>query len=177
MWQRLDRVAGGGFLLICVDIKYNQITPPLAQYLARSEVKAIQLVRKSPLAHYFSGRLHTWRGENPDRAATGEVPVYRFVPYVYAEQKREVLAFLNRFSWLAGHLVTYEGLTAGEDIRLMPARHSKALCEFLDVEEREMTTDFEKEAPPDYLAHLRGVPPYLARQQYVRDDAGRWEVQ
>jgi len=158
MHARLSRVSGGGFPWICVDIKYNQITAPIAEWMAEPQVKVIQLIRRNMLAIYFSGQLHTWRGEHPKCAAKGEIPTFQFEPRVYAEQRREIAEHMRRCGRLADLTLSYEDLTGGNNVKRMPDQYSRVICDLLCIEYAPMITDFDKEGPSSFLDHLNGVP-------------------
>jgi len=159
-------------LWTCVDVKYNQLSAPLARWMARDEVRVIQLVRRDTLAIYFSGALHTWRGEHPEQAAAGEVPPIRFDRSIYDEQVHEIGAYVERYAPLADLVLYYERLTGGSNVKAMPVEYSTAICDLLGVEHAPMSVDFDKDAPPCFLRHLAGVPLELAQQSarcYLED--------
>jgi hypothetical protein len=154
----IDRVAHGADV-ICVDTKYNQITPPLEEYLARPEVKVIHLIRRDRLAAYFSGALHTWRGEGHEGE---EIPIFDFDLSVFNEIEEEVTLHQRRLGYLTNLQLCYEDLThRGRDTTILPDWASRGICNLAGVDVCSLTTPLGKEAPVHYLCYLAGVPLWL----------------
>lgn len=154
MRKTILRVACGADV-ICLDCKYNQISPSLEAFLQRPDVKVIHLVRRDRLAAYFSGALHAWRGQRPD---AGEVTTFRFMPDVYREIEEFVQAHQRRLGYLTDLKLYYEDLTHNKDTVLLPIWASRMICDLVGVVHRPMTTSYGKEAPVNYRDYLTGVP-------------------
>lgn len=154
MRQGILRVACGADV-ICLDIKYNQISPPLEAFLQRYEIKVIHLVRRDRLAAYFSGALHTWCGQHPE---AGEVPTFCFILDQYREIEEEVQAHIRRLGYLTDLKLYYEDLTHNEDTNAVPMWASRMICDLAQVDVRQLFAGYGKEAPADYRKHLEAVP-------------------
>jgi len=153
----VSRVSGDAEV-ICLDTKYNQISPPLEAFLHRPEVKVIHLVRRDRLAAYFSGALHTWRGQYPD---ADEVPTFCFLLDQYRAIEEEVERHKHRLGYLTDLRLYYEDLTNNEDTLVLPERASRMICDLAGVDVRQLTAPSGKEAPVDYMQYLQGVPANL----------------
>jgi len=154
MRNRFSRVSRGAEV-ICLDTKYNQISPPLEAFLAQHQVKVIHLVRRDRLAAYFSGELHTWRGQHPD---AGELPTFCFLLDQYRAIEEEVEMHKRRLGHLTDLRLYYEDLTNNKDTLVLPERASRMICDLAGVDVRQLTTPSGKEAPVDYMQYLQGVP-------------------
>ena len=160
IFNGIDRVASGAEVL-CLDCKYNQITPPLETFLSQREIKVIHLVRRSRLAAYFSGALHSWRNGGH---MGEEIPVFDFDLDVYGEIEDEVARHQRRLGYLTDLKLFYRDLTGGRDTTVLPAWASEMICRLVEVEAVSLTTSLGKEAPVNYLDYLAGVPQWLLDQ-------------
>jgi hypothetical protein len=169
-WEQLhewvDRVLGGGFEVVLLDTKYNQISKHVETLLQHNDVKVIELVRENKLRLYFSGVLHTWRGQHPNEP---KIPTFRFMLPQFQEIVAQIERYRERFGYLADVRVYYEALTLDRNTLVLPSNACWELCELLGVEPRPLTLpeSHSKEAPTDYLRHLSGVPrPVLNRYEH-----------
>lgn len=161
--RAIDRVASGNRAeVLCVDAKYNQITPITVEWMARPEVKVIHLVRQNVLRLYFSGALHGYRNQNP---GSTDVPVFQFDLEVFDAIRDEIETLKRRLGWLTDLKLYYEELTQNENIYVLPFRASEMICLLAHVPHLSLTGPYGKEAPTDFMAHLDGVPEDL-RQLY-----------
>ena len=167
---RILRVACGA-KVICLDTKYNQISPPLEKFLARHEVKVIHLVRRDRLAAYFSGELHTWRGKHPD---ADEVPTFCFNLDRYRKIEKSVQRRMRRFGYLTDLRLYYEDLTNNQDTVALPVWASRMICDLVGVYNMQMTTSYGKEAPVDYRAHLEAVPDTIMGESIEANHMESW---
>jgi len=154
------RVACGAEV-ICLDCKYNQISPPLEAFLNKPEVKVIHLVRRDRLAAYFSGALQTWRGQHPD---ADHVPTLCFILDQYRAIEEEVERHKHRLGYLTDLKLYYEDLTNNRDTTSMPPWASRMICDLIGVEHKPLTMPPGKEAPVRYLEYLQGVPDNIIDQ-------------
>jgi len=161
--RMIDQISqwANGAPVVCLDCKYNQISDPIERFLARHDVKVIHLVRRDRLAAYFSGALHTWRGQHPD---ADHVPTLRFILDQYREIEESVQRFLRRFGYLTDLKLYYEDLTYNRDTISLPSRASRMICDLAGVYQHPLTTTYGKEAPVRYLEHLEGVPDNIVDQ-------------
>lgn len=144
----------GGYTAIVLDTKYNQISRPVRRLLEREDVTVIHLLRRDLLALYFSGELHSYRSRNPN---SQDIPTFQFDKqrfYSIVEARRMRIA---KLSYLADLTLVYEDLTGGGmPITALPEWTGQRLCEALGVPIRQLTTDHQKAAPPDFLEYLEG---------------------
>lgn len=159
----VDRVRGGGFNVILLDTKYNQISKYVEQMLCSENVKVIEIVRRNKLRLYFSGELHHWRGLHPDADV---MPTFRFKRAQFNEIHAEIYRHQGRVGYLADMVLYYEDLTSDRNTLALTEAVSWRLCDLLGVERRVLTlpANHDKEAPTDYLSHLTGVPDQLVRR-------------
>ncbi len=145
MVAKIDRVSGGGFPLILIDVKYNQITDPVARLLP--QVKVIQIIRRDAERLYYSGELHSFVGDHPGAATTGRrfrVDWKRFHAIKDAQDRG-----VNKWARVAGLVLHYEDITQNRQTNIMPGEYSRQVCEFLGIELRSLTTGTLKEGPED----------------------------
>jgi hypothetical protein len=166
----IDRVRGGGFPVICLDAKYNQISRALEALLAHPEVKVIHLVRRNLLRLYFSGELHSWRSRHPGETA---IPQFRFDGSRFDRLCRVVKKHKERFGYLADLELFYEQLTGNRDIEELPEWASQQICLLAGVDYRPLAARIRKEAPPDIFAHFVGVPKGIVRHYERGSSRGR----
>jgi hypothetical protein len=155
MIDQIGRVVGDT-RVVCLDCKYNQISAPVEAFLARHEVKVIHLVRRDRLAAYFSGELHTWRGEHPD---SGHTPTFDFDLRKYNEIEQSVEWHQRRLGYLTDLKLYYEDLTGNRDTIGLPHWANRMICTLAHVDIRQLTTSHGKEAPVNYRDYLVNVPP------------------
>lgn len=161
--QAIARVACGGRPdVLCLDFKYNQITRYTMEWMARPEVKVIHLVRRNLLRLYFSGELHTWRGQHPD---SQDVPTFQFKPEQFDAIRNEIEKYKRRWGWLTDLKLYYEDLTHDRQVDRLPDWASRMICLLAQVPHQPLTTPWEKAAPTDFMSYLDGVPDDL-RQFY-----------
>ncbi len=162
-WKQLkewvDRVIYGGFEVVLLDCKYNQISRYVEFLLERDEVVVIQNQRDDRLAQYYSGELHTWRGVNPD-APLSVRPTFEFNRQQFDEIHQEISDFEQRFQNLPNLRICYEDMTENKNTLELSRAISEALCTVLGVKNRLLTlpASHSKEAPSKYLDYLVGVP-------------------
>jgi len=161
----IERVQCGGFEVVCLDVKYNQISPPVEAILP--DVRAvIHLIRRDRLAHYFSGELHSWRGRNPN-AEKGFVPTFDFsLSHFNALNYRTKWGF-DKFRKYETVRLVYEDLTAGRQTDTLPDWASEKICKALGVEFAPLEAGTVKSAPVRYLEYLRNVPPEIVEREVV----------
>jgi len=157
---RIERVRGGGFPVICLDTKYNQISAAVEAYLAQPEVKVIHLVRRNVLRLYFSGELHTWRAQH--RQAS-QLPVFAFDESRFVRLRDSIERHIQRIGHLADLELYYEDLTGDQDISELPEWAARQICLLCGVDYQPMAVQIRKEAPVDIGTHLAGVPSRIAR--------------
>lgn len=157
----LGRVMCGGFEVVCLDTKYNQINRYVAALLAQDGVKVVHLIRRNLLRLYFSGELHTWRGQNPGNK---KMPTFQFHPKRFSAIERQIEGYRRRFAYLADVTVYYEELSGNRATRRLPKRTAEMVCGMADVEYMPLTTDHKKRAPVDFLRYLKGVPTQLVEK-------------
>jgi len=161
IFNGIDRVASGAEVL-CLDCKYNQITPPLETFLSQREIKVIHLVRRNRLAAYFSGALHSWRNGGH---MGEEIPVFDFDLDVYGEIEDEVARHQRRLGYLTDLKLYYGDMTGGGcDTLILPDWANEMICRLADVDVQPLITPCGKEAPVNYLDYLAGVPQRLLDQ-------------
>ena len=155
-WARLvdtvKRVECGGWDVIVLDVKYNQISPPVEQLLR--EIPVIHLLRQDERRLYFSGQLHSYWGSHPKDKERGFIPTLAFHQptfdaIMYARQWA-----IQKFSYLEDLRLVYEDLTDNQEVTELPAWACRRICETLGVEYRILTTDYKKNAP-------RGIEQFL----------------
>ena len=135
------------FPVILIDVKYNQITTPVSWLIP--QVKVIQLVRRDIERLYFSGELHTFYGRNPEAKAAGIVPQFIIDPVRMASVERDQAKYVREYQAFAGLRFFYEDLTDNRETEVMPEKYSRAVCEYLGIEVRELQTGTKKVAPSD----------------------------
>lgn len=150
----IDRVRGGGFPVICLDTKYNQISEALEEFLAQPEVKVIHLIRRNHLRLYFSGELHTWTTTYPGRP----IPIFEFDELRFRDLVSEIESFIQRFRYLADLTFYYEDLTQDRDIEMLPESAARSICKLAGVEYQALPVRVRKDAPTDVAPYLSGIP-------------------
>lgn len=166
MMKRISRVACGAEV-ICLDCKYNQISPPLEALLFRYDVKIVHLVRRDRLAAYFSGELHTWHGQHPD---ADHVPTFCFDLDKYREIEESVERYQKRLGYLTDLKLYYEDLTNNQDTIALPYWANVMICTLARVDQRQLVTTYGKEAPVDYRKHLDCVPDMIMGESLEASD-------
>jgi len=151
--KMLDRVVCDECKVVVLDTKYNQINPLMEQLLERPEVTVIHLLRKDLLRLYFSGEVHSWRGQPGNK---DHIPVFKFNDPRYREIVQARRECIEQFSYLEDLRLVYEDLTANQEVPGLPEWASRQICDLLGVEFQMLTTGCRKEAPVDFRKHLEG---------------------
>lgn len=153
MWELVRRVKCGGFAVVCLDVKYNQISPPVEELLER--IPVVHLVRRDADRLYYSGELHDLYNRNPAAKREGVTPRFEIVP----ERYESIVWARDRCIARYGHLETvrlhYEDLTQNREIDRLPEWASRDVCRALGVPHRTLTVGTKKMAPPDSGEFLR----------------------
>lgn len=111
----------GGKQAVGFDLKYNQITDELIDYLKKNEVKVIQLLR-SPIETFMHDQLRRLdRGES-----TAGIADYHKHHKFVVEMRQRVLSSFNDILELR-----YEDLTRGREISMLPDVIETLLLNFM----------------------------------------------
>jgi hypothetical protein len=154
MNQMLGRIMCGGWSVIVLDVKYNQISPPMEELL--NWIPVIHLIRKDTRRLYFSGELHTYYGQHPEAREKGVIPTFQFNRGRYQAILRARYEAIQRFSRLEDLRLVYEDLTNNQEITELPEWAGRQICHLLGVEYQPLTTDYTKNAPADIEPYLIG---------------------
>ena len=147
MMQTVRRVKVGGWSVIVLDVKYNQISEPVEELL--KQIPVIHLLRKDLRRLYFSGELHSYYGQHPEARGRGVIPTFEFNQARFQSIVNARHRALQSFSYLEDLRLVYEDLTANREIMELPEWAGRKICELLGVEYHPLTTDYEKNAPED----------------------------
>jgi hypothetical protein len=154
MDRTLGRIVCGGFKVIVLDVKYNQISPPVEELL--NWIPVIHLIRKDTRRLYFSGELHSYYGAHPEAREQGVIPKFKFDRARYQAIVRARQEAIQRFSRLEDMRLVYEDLTNDQQITELPEWAGRQICHVLGVEYHPLTTDYTKNAPADIEPYLTG---------------------
>lgn len=136
----IERYDEPGAAVLCLDTKYNQITPALEEFLRG--VKVIHLVRRDTLRHWFSFKFRTHR-KHPERGAIA------FDRDEYERFLRRVTRLREKLSYLEDLRLVYEDLTGDRQISALPEWASRRICDLAGVDFYPLTTHTKKGAPMD----------------------------
>jgi len=149
MMTKIERVAGGGFDVILVDVKYNQISAPVETLVAHPEVKVIQIIRRDIRRLYYSGELHTFYGNNPWAKEDRVAMTFRVDPARLEALRRSQAEQVAKWKRFVDMQLFYEDLTGNREVEIMPEKYSQAVCMCLGIEVKELTTGTKKVAQSD----------------------------
>ena len=139
---------------VCVDVKYNQVTPLIRQLMEHPQVKVLHLVREDDKRHWFSFELRTWWNDNPDMREIRQLPYSMFFRAdafeEFVERKYRLMATLT---YLQDTQLTYEELTDNEWTAVLPDEACRAICECAGVEFDWLDTHTLKSAPQSLEAY------------------------
>jgi len=136
--------------VVLIDIKYNQITPPVERWLKRQRV--LHLIRRDVKRQFFSRQLRNWMAAN-DGDKRGIMPLGPNPPHIpfdeaqfrqYAETVRKHIA---RFTPLETTRLYFEDLTHNKCVISMPEWAGRILCALMEVPYQRMVTRTRKESP------------------------------
>ena len=147
LMQTVGRVNVGGWSVIVLDVKYNQISPPVEELLRK--IPVIHLLRKDLRRLYFSGELHSYYGQHPEAREQGVIPTFEFSQARFQSIVDARRRALERFSYLEDLRLVYEDLTDNQEITELPEWAGREICRLLGVEYHPLTTDYEKNVPED----------------------------
>jgi hypothetical protein len=143
MWKLIDRVKCGGFEVVFLDVKYNQISPPVEELLRH--IPVIHLIRMDDGRLYYSRVLHTLKGEG--KVGPGEFPTVEVDGRAFAD----IVAYRDngicRFSHLEDLRLYYEDLTNNQEVDRLPDWACEKVCDVLGVERRVLTIGTLKDGP------------------------------
>lgn len=143
MWKLIDRVRCGGFDVVFLDIKYNQISEPVLDLL--KHIPVIHLIRMDDERLVYSGALHTLRGAGG--ASSSEFPPIEVAPRDFAD----IVAYRDngicKFSHLEDLRLYYEDLTGNREVDRLPAWACERVCDVLGVKRRILTVETLKDGP------------------------------
>ena len=154
MNKTLGKVVCGGWSVIVLDVKYNQISEPVEHLL--SQIKVVHLLRKDLLRLYFSGELHSYYNRSPEAKKQREIPAFQFDEARYWDIVLARQQWIRRFSWLEDLRLCYEDLTGNRQIAQLPEWAGRQICALARVEYRPLTTTWTKNAPADITPFLEG---------------------
>ena len=148
--------------VLCLDTKYNQITPPLEKLLRK--IRVIHLVRRNDLEHWFSFQFLKARRHDPKVKRAVQQGKPWTLPFDqksfdrFCAKKRR---YQERFSdlgeqSLAYLFLTYEDLTNNTHINALPDWASQVICNLAGVETRPLIVSTHKGAPTDITSYLEG---------------------
>jgi len=143
--------------VLCLDTKYNQITPPLEEFLR--QIRVIHLIRQDDLTHWFSSRFLYARRHDPEVKQALEQGKPWMLPFDqesfdrFCARKRR---YQERLGGLGNLSLVYEELTNNEQIDQLPDWASRAICNLAGVEVRSLIVPTHKGAPTDIAPHLEG---------------------
>lgn len=148
---------GPGILVCLFDIKYNQITPVVEEWLRSPDVPVMHLVRNDAEAHYFSWMLFRHMAKHPEDRGKNKTPRIKFDARHFSRWTQMIKRLRDKHQHFADLRISYEALTGGgHNVTELSLAMSYRLCAFLEVKPQILTTPMPKTAPEDYRAYWVG---------------------
>lgn len=146
MWKLIDRVRCGGFEVVFLDVKYNQISEPVLELL--EHIPVIHLIRRDDMRLCYSGRLHDYTGGKGMPGAT-TFPEFE----ICAGDVKDIITYrdegVRKFSRLERLRLYYEDLTGDKEIDRLPDWASELVCDTLGVDRRPLFVGTLKDGPTE----------------------------
>lgn len=147
MWQLIDQVHCGGFAVVCLDVKYNQISLPVERLL--ENIPVIHLIRRDLDRLYYSGELHDLYNCDPEAKAAGVQPLFEIEEERYRSIAEAQQRWIRRYGHLESLRVYYEDLTGNREIEQIPEAAGMLICDTLGVGYHPLMVLTRKSAPAD----------------------------
>lgn len=153
--------------LLLVDVKYGMVRfnrEPLEEFLRQSTT--IHLYRTDYRAWWYSrqhAEVRRWRksAEYADGVERTEIKERPPAPKIvwnqmyFRQAVQHLRAQQNHFAWLATYSLTYEDLTKGREVKVLPAREARLLCSILGIPNLPLRAQTRKMSPDDFERYWR----------------------
>jgi len=137
--------------VVLIDVKYNQITPPVEAWLRGCRV--LHLIRRDVRRMFFSRELRRWMAAHPEERKNyhppEKVPQIPFDRDKFRRFVRDVKQYQACFTPLETTRLYYEDLTENRNVVALPGWAGRILCGLLEIPYHRLYASGVKGAPTD----------------------------
>lgn len=137
-----------GAQAILIDIKYDQITKVIEDWIKTHKIQVLHLIRRDAKRQFYSKKLREYQERY--RAEHSEEPEIIPIPFCEKEFKEHVdlvTAYIARFSELETCRMYYEKLTDNWPTAFIDKYEEMKLCDLLGVKYHQLYCTPKKDAP------------------------------
>ena len=133
--------------LVFLDVKLNQITPVIEDFLRT--IPVISIYRRDRLRHYYSGELHHYRHAQNAGKRVRELTKFKLDENRLKALDRRVTHLYDRYLYLSQLQLIYEDITQNTHVTAFSEELSVQICAVLGLSARVLTTRTVKQAPQE----------------------------